>query len=199
MSTDRPAATPIMRKLIAFDADDLAIVSAHVQDARVRLADIRWRPREQRFVMALQRLDWDHMPSEAAPCARVLSALRFERVAACQSRGIALDEGAGEGEAVLNLLAVEYTPRKAAQNAPNAGPEGYVTLIFTGGGMLRLATDWAPYAEAMTEVLEHCTLLQNAAGAALYVDRPASRPLTRFERRGHRLGHEVFDLAYRRR
>jgi len=67
------------------------------------------------------------------------------------------------------------------------------------GAMLRLATDWAPYAEAMTEVLEHCALLENAAGAARYVGRPASRPLTRFERRGHRLGHEVFDLAYRRR
>lgn len=67
------------------------------------------------------------------------------------------------------------------------------------GAMLRLATDWAPYAGVMTEVLEHCALLENAAGAARYVERPASRPLTRFERRGQRLGHEVFDLAYRRR
>jgi tRNA (guanine-N7-)-methyltransferase len=67
------------------------------------------------------------------------------------------------------------------------------------GGVLRLATDWAPYAQAMTEVLGGCIDLVNEGGREPFVARPASRPLTRFERRGRRLGHEVFDLAYRRR
>ena len=45
-------------KLIALDKDDIAVVSAHVQDAVVKVADIFWRPRERRFVMALKRFDW---------------------------------------------------------------------------------------------------------------------------------------------
>jgi tRNA (guanine-N7-)-methyltransferase len=78
----------------------------------------------------------------------------------------------------------------------------FVALVarkLGSGGVLRLATDWAPYAESMREVLAGCTELENAGGAEPYVTRPASRPLTRFERRGQRLGHEVFDLAFRRR
>lgn len=67
-------------------------------------------------------------------------------------------------------------------------------------GVLRLATDWAEYALQMREVLDaepaFVTLSDREDG---YVDRPATRPLTRFEARGARLGHAVFDLAYRRR
>ena len=45
-------------KLVALDRDDIEVVSAHVQDALVRVADIFWQSREQRFVMALNRFDW---------------------------------------------------------------------------------------------------------------------------------------------
>ena len=45
-------------KLVALDKDDIEVVSAHVQDALVRVADIFWQPREHRFVMALNRFDW---------------------------------------------------------------------------------------------------------------------------------------------
>ena len=68
------------------------------------------------------------------------------------------------------------------------------------GGVLRLATDWAEYAVQMREVLDAegalVTLSTREDGC---VERPATRPLTRFEARGARLGHAVFDLAYRRR
>jgi tRNA (guanine-N7-)-methyltransferase len=67
------------------------------------------------------------------------------------------------------------------------------------GGLLRAATDWEPYASAMLEVLGGCALLQNTAGDGGYVPRPESRQPTRFERRGERLGHGVWDLAFRRR
>jgi tRNA (guanine-N7-)-methyltransferase len=67
------------------------------------------------------------------------------------------------------------------------------------GGRLRLATDWAPYAEWMREVLDASAAFGNAAGAAGYVPRPAERPVTKFERRGTRLGHEARDLEYLRR
>lgn len=66
------------------------------------------------------------------------------------------------------------------------------------GGVLRLATDWANYAEQMLEVLNAEPRLQNLAPDRGFVPRPASRPVTRFEARGERLGHAVFDLAYTR-
>lgn len=64
-------------------------------------------------------------------------------------------------------------------------------------GVLRLATDWEPYAEHMIEVLDAEPGLVNQAGAARFVPRPADRPVTKFERRGERLGHAIFDLEYR--
>lgn len=67
------------------------------------------------------------------------------------------------------------------------------------GGVLRAATDWEPYAVAMLEVLGACPLLQNSAVEGGYVARPQSREPTRFELRGERLGHGVWDLAFRRR
>ena len=66
-------------------------------------------------------------------------------------------------------------------------------------GLLRAATDWEPYASAMLEVLGGCALLENTASDGGYVPRPESRQPTRFERRGERLGHGVWDLAFRRR
>lgn len=66
------------------------------------------------------------------------------------------------------------------------------------GGLLRLATDWADYAAHMRATLDAEPLLRNTAGAAGFASRPAERPPTRFENRGVKLGHAVFDLAYRR-
>jgi tRNA (guanine-N7-)-methyltransferase len=66
------------------------------------------------------------------------------------------------------------------------------------GGVLRLATDWQPYAGQMVEVLNACELLVNGAPDGGFAQRPAIRPATRFERRGQRLGHAVWDLEYRR-
>lgn len=69
---------------------------------------------------------------------------------------------------------------------------------LTREGVLRLATDWQPYAEQMLEVLNACELLVNAAPDRAFSPRPAIRPPTRFERRGQRLGHAVWDLEYRK-
>ncbi len=91
-------------------------------------------------------------------------------------------------------------PKKRHHKRRIVRPE-WVALVASRlrpGGALRLATDWAPYAEWMLEVLDGCPLLRNASSDGRFVPRPASRPLTRFERRGQRLGHEVFDLEYRR-
>jgi tRNA (guanine-N7-)-methyltransferase len=66
------------------------------------------------------------------------------------------------------------------------------------GGLLRIATDWQPYALEMLETLRAIPQLQNLASDGGFVPRPAERERTRFERRGERLGHEVWDLAFRR-
>jgi len=66
------------------------------------------------------------------------------------------------------------------------------------GGLLRLATDWQPYALEMLATLDATPGLENLAPGGGFVPRPAERAATRFERRGERLGHEVFDLVFRR-
>jgi tRNA (guanine-N7-)-methyltransferase len=65
------------------------------------------------------------------------------------------------------------------------------------GGTLHCATDWQPYAEQMLAVLSAEPLLANTAEG--YAPRPDYRPLTKFEQRGLRLGHGVWDLVFRRR
>jgi tRNA (guanine-N7-)-methyltransferase len=64
------------------------------------------------------------------------------------------------------------------------------------GGYLHCATDWQPYAEQMLEVLSQEPLLRNTADA--YAPKPDYRPLTKFENRGLKLGHGVWDLVFRR-
>ena len=114
------------RKLIALDADDLAVISAHVQDAAVQVADIIWRQGEKRLVVGMSRVDWDQAMSSEAPPARLLSALRFDRVLACKSRDIDLEAT----DAGLELLGIEFHPTEA--------PSGSAVLIFANGGALRL-------------------------------------------------------------
>jgi len=64
------------------------------------------------------------------------------------------------------------------------------------GGYLHCATDWQPYAEQMLEVLSQEPLLRNTAEA--YAPKPAYRPLTKFENRGLKLGHGVWDVVFER-
>ncbi len=66
------------------------------------------------------------------------------------------------------------------------------------GGTLRLATDWEQYAQHMREVIDASSTFANVATESGFVARSAERTLTRFERRGQRLGHGVWDLEYRR-
>ena len=66
------------------------------------------------------------------------------------------------------------------------------------GGVLHMATDWEAYAEHMLEVMNAEPGYRNLAEDGRYVPRPAERPVTKFERRGERLGHGVWDLKFRR-
>jgi tRNA (guanine-N7-)-methyltransferase len=77
----------------------------------------------------------------------------------------------------------------------------FVALLaakLRAGGILRLATDWQDYAEQMLAVCNAESKLQSLSVDATYVPRPGFRPPTRFERRGERLGHGVWDLGFER-
>jgi hypothetical protein len=113
-------------KLIALDADDLAVISAHVQDARVQTSDIIWRQHEKRLVIGMNRLDWEQtLAGEAAP-RRLVAALRFDRVLACKSRNIDLESP----DRALDLVGIEFHEAEA--------PGGSALLLFAEGGALRL-------------------------------------------------------------
>jgi tRNA (guanine-N7-)-methyltransferase len=71
--------------------------------------------------------------------------------------------------------------------------------LLVPGGVLRVATDWQPYAQEMLQTLSAIADLANLARDGGFIERPAERAPTRFERRGERLGHEVWDLAFRKR
>lgn len=113
-------------KFIALDQDDLAVVSTHLQDAVVKVADVVWMPRENRLVIGLNRFDWEATLEPRPQYQRRRSVLRFDRVLTCKCRHVTSQDK----DAVLNLLAVEF--------AENDAPAGTVTLTFSGGAALRL-------------------------------------------------------------
>lgn len=119
-------------KLIALDAEDLDIFSAHLQDAVVKVGDMAFLPSDRRFAAIFNRFDW----LAAAPKGRGRArnerrrtALRLERVSS--ARLLAIDVAAKDR--VLSLLAVRFEPREA--------PAGTVTLLFAGGAAIRLEVD----------------------------------------------------------
>jgi tRNA (guanine-N7-)-methyltransferase len=101
---------------------------------------------------------------------------------------------AGSLEEILVLFPDPW-PKKRHHKRRLIQPELVELLAerLTHGGTLRLATDWEPYAQHMRETLDACARLRGGS-----VERPAERAPTRFEKRGARLGHGVWDFAYSR-
>ena len=73
-----------------------------------------------------------------------------------------------------------------------------VKPLFKHGGQFRMATDWEDYAIQMLEVMTRAQGFSNTAADGKYIPRPDWRPLTKFEARGQRLGHGVWDLVFKR-
>ena len=123
-------------KLIAFDSDDLAVISAHLQDAVLKVADIAYLPRERRFAAVGNRFDWADALTDGKPKTRDYvrrqMALRFERVLGAKMHGI----DASRKDAVLALLAIRFDPEEAPD-----GPGGHVTLNFADGAAIRLQVE----------------------------------------------------------
>jgi hypothetical protein len=134
-------------KLSARDAEDLAVISACVQDALVPIGEMTYLPAEQAFLLALNRFRWDRIdpnapeppvvssrgsgppkdavfwePSDRGPAyERVMSGLRFEHVTSVQTRGIDLRKR----ERILELLTIHAEP-------------GAAILVFAGDATIRL-------------------------------------------------------------
>jgi hypothetical protein len=122
-------------KLIALDGDDLAILSAHCQDAVVRVKDLAYVARDRRFALVCNRFDWlgagAKPPTKRANYERHRAGLRFERVTKVRTVGIDLKAM----DAVLVLLAIQF---EADQDAP----AGDITLQFANGAAIRLSVDY---------------------------------------------------------
>lgn len=110
-------------KLLALDADDLSVISAHLQDAIAKVADIAYLPAEKRFAMVVNRFDWS-CPDEKDQRRR--AGIHFNRVLNARTRAVDLNDGA----TVLNLLAVEFEEKNS--------PSGQVTLFFSGDAAIQL-------------------------------------------------------------
>jgi hypothetical protein len=113
-------------KILALDEDDLPVISAHMQDAVVRIGDINYSAKNRQFVLVANRFDWAEKGVRKSGYRR-RTGVSFSRVEAVRSHKIRQ----GVNEAVLSLLAIEFKPAKTA-------PAGTVQMVFSGGGVIEL-------------------------------------------------------------
>ena len=110
-------------KLVAFDADDLAVVSAHLEEATLTRADMIWLKEAQRFVLVARRRDREenHAP-------HYLTGLHFERVTQVQTLGLPQDKAVP-----LKLMGIAFFAKDE--------PAGEISLLFDGGVVIRLMVE----------------------------------------------------------
>ena len=115
-------------KLMAEDEEDLAILSAHLQDAVMRIGDIAYLPKSRRFAAFLNRFCWEGCP-EGTVGERIRSGLHFDNVLKVQSQNVKRDNP----DAVVELLALRFLPKSDGA--------GSVELLLAGGGSIRLEVE----------------------------------------------------------
>ena len=118
--------------LAAEDAEDLQVISAKLQDAIARVADLVWLPKARRFVALFNRFKWEAAEKRRSGDLRVRSGLHFDGVLSVKSHKIMR----GNPDAVLSLLAIRFAPRGAED------PGGTVELVFAGGGTVKLEVEY---------------------------------------------------------
>ena len=121
------ATEPEMLKLAALDAEDLSVLSAHLQDAVAKVVDMAFLHKEKRFAMLVNRFDW--AAAEGGRPMRRRAGVNFARVLGAQTRGFAL----ADRDTILNLLAVDFDETDK--------PSGTVTLFFSGDAAIRLKVE----------------------------------------------------------
>lgn len=110
--------------LLALDNEDLEIISAHLQDAIVRIGDMAYVPAQRRFALVASRFDWAAATDGAMR--RRAAGLHFDSVLKVQRMGFEQ----AEQDAVLNLLSIAFEAGDA--------PGGNITLLFSAGAAIRL-------------------------------------------------------------
>ncbi|MDW5376078.1 tRNA (guanosine(46)-N7)-methyltransferase TrmB [Halomonas sp. HP20-15] len=128
---------------------------------------------------------------------RELGNLRVYRDDALEVLSRCIPEASLDG---LQLFFPDPWPKKKHHKRRIVQP-AFVELVRTRlkpGGTLHMATDWQAYAEYMAEVMAAAPGYRNTANEGDYVARPEFRPLTKFEQRGAKLGHGVWDLIFSR-
>jgi tRNA (guanine-N7-)-methyltransferase len=156
-----------------------ALAAAHPE--RDHLGIEVHRPGVGRLLLALSQLDIGNVRVICEDAVQVLEH---------QIPPAALDE--------VMILFPDPWPKKRHHKRRLIQPE-FVEVVGTRlapRGVLRLATDWQPYAEQMLEVLSAAPAFRNASPQGTFAPRPSERAATRFERRGERLGHGVWDLVF---
>ncbi|WP_136617177.1 MULTISPECIES: DUF2948 family protein [Mesorhizobium] len=114
-------------KLIALDDQDLSIVSAHVQDAVLKVSDLEFLPAAKRFLLTMNRFVWEAKSGLFRQHnERRQAVLHFDRVLGAKTSGIDRDKPAE----ILSLLAISFIEISK--------PAGIVELIFAGGGAIML-------------------------------------------------------------
>lgn len=117
-------------KLLALDADDLSILSAHMQDAVFKVGDLSFSARSGLFSLAANRFVWEKAERETKSFERRRAGLSFKRVEAVRSIGF----DRSKADEVMSLLAIRYT-------ATGEGPDGVIELVLAGGGMIALEVE----------------------------------------------------------
>ncbi len=115
-------------RLLAFDSEDIEVISANLQDAIVRISDMAWLQQERRFAFVCQRFDW--LAAEAGRIERCQTGLHFDGVRKVSVHGF--DQR--RKSRVLNLLSITFEPGDA--------PGGVIRLTFSAGGAVRLEVDY---------------------------------------------------------
>ncbi|MFO1034012.1 MAG: DUF2948 family protein [Hyphomicrobiales bacterium] len=115
-----------MLHLTAFDAEDLSVISAQMQDAVIRFGDIRYLIKQRQFVLVANRFAWDATPAKE----RRRSGLQITDVTGAKRMG----PQAPVADTILSLLAITFVPA-------SDGLSGVMTLNFSGGHAIALSVD----------------------------------------------------------
>jgi len=116
----------LVLKLAAKDTEDLKVISAHMQDALVRIADIRYLAKSRQFAFVANRFAWEQQPKSE----RRRSGLHFEHVLSVKQHGIVTQAK----DAVLSLLAITFEP--------GPEPSGIAVLTFSANCTIRLNVEY---------------------------------------------------------
>ena len=116
-------------RLLALDAEDLSVISAHCQDAVLKPGDIRYFPAEHKLIVSMNRFAWELADKPKKPYERRRAALHFSRVGKVSALGIKRNSS----DQVLSLLAITFEEGTA--------PSGTVEFIFAGGAGLRFEVE----------------------------------------------------------